>query len=95
MHQILLAVAILLFVGAQVCFISTTLQLRELQCEVNERLPENEKFEPMWWHLGTRLEFRKLYRRVLPDSPRPRLILRLTISGFGLFLSSIITFLLR
>jgi len=75
--------------------ISTSLQLLELQCEVNERLPENEKFEPMGWHLGTYLKFWKLHRQVLPESPRPKLILRLGIAGFSLFFSSIITFLLR
>jgi len=65
----------------------------ELQCEVNKKLPENEKFEPLWWHPGARREFRKLHRRVLPESPRPQLILRLAIAGLALFLSLIITLL--
>ena len=94
MHQVLYAVAILLFVGAQVCFVSI-IQLRlELQCEVNNKLPENEKFEPLWWHISTRREFRKLHRRVLPESPRPRLIRRLAIGGFALSLSSIVALLI-
>jgi len=68
-----------------VCLFLANYQYWELQSEVNERLPEGEKFEPLFWTLGTRLRFRQLYRTVLPQSPRPRLAQRFAIMGFCLF----------
>jgi hypothetical protein len=50
--------------------IASTLQLVELQSEVNERLPQSEKFEPLFWTLGKRMQLRSLQKNSLPQSPR-------------------------
>lgn len=64
-------------------------QYWELQFEVNARLPEGQKFDPLFWTLPKRLEFRRLHRAVLPDSPRPKRARRFTIIGFALFFSGV------
>ena len=64
-------------------------QYWELQFELNERLPEGQKFEPTFWTPQTRSRFRQLYRTVLPGSPRPRRARRFAIIGFCLFFSGI------
>jgi hypothetical protein len=50
--------------------IASTLQLLELQSEVNERLPQSDKFEPLFWTLGKRMQLRSLQKSLLPQSPR-------------------------
>jgi hypothetical protein len=52
-------------------FIASSLQWLELQSEVTERLPQSDKFEPLFWSLGKRMQLRHLPRSLLPQSPRP------------------------
>ena len=97
MHPLLIATGTLLLVGSLVCVILASNQYWQLQFELNERLPEDEKFEPRsWlsWPTGSWSRFRELQRRVLPDSPRPRRGRQFALSGIGLFVCSIVTFLL-
>jgi hypothetical protein len=97
MHPLLIAIGTLLLVASLVCVILASEQYWELQFELNDRLPEGEKFEPRsWLSLNTVnwSRFRELQRRLLPDSPRPRRFLRLALSGLVLFVCSIVLFLL-
>ena len=97
MHQLLIAIGTILLIGALVCFILSSDQYWQLQFELNEHLPEGEKFEPRsWlsWPTGSWSGFRKLHRRVLPGSSRPRKALQFALSGLGLFVSSIVIFFL-
>ncbi|HEV2352531.1 MAG TPA: hypothetical protein VG028_22070 [Terriglobia bacterium] len=89
MHTALLILAGLSFVAAQACFIAASLEWKELQWEVNERLPEGQKFEPMSWHIGTYLEFKRLRESVYPQSLRYKKARRLGIVGTLLFLFSV------
>src|SRR6516165_6690865 len=97
MHPLLIATGTLLHVGSLVCVILASNQYWQLQFELNERLPEDEKLEPRsWlsWPTGSWSRFRELQRRVLPDSPRPRRALHLALSGLGLLVTSIVIFFL-
>ncbi len=62
----------------------------ELQFEVNDRLPPGEKFEQLFWMPATRIRFRQVQKQVLPNSPRPKEVLRFSIIGFCLFFSGIV-----
>ena len=68
-------------------FIASSLQWLELQSEVNERLPQSDKFEPLFWSLGKRMQLRRLQRSFLPQSPRPGKAIRFGIIGACLFFS--------
>jgi len=97
MHSLLIATGTILLVGALVCLILVSDQYWQLQFELNDRLPEREKFEPRsWlsWPTGSWSRFRELQRRVLPNSPRPRRALHLALSGLGLLVTSIVIFFL-
>ena len=97
MHPLLIAIGTILIVGALVCLILASDQYWELQFELNDHLPEGERFEPRsWlsWPTGSWSRFRELQRRVLPDSPRPRRGRRLALSAIGLLLCSLVLFLL-
>ena len=97
MHQLLIAIGTLLLVGSLVCVILASNQYWQLQFELNDRLPKGEKFEPMSWlslTTGRWSGFRELQRRVLPDSPRPKRGQQFAVVGLGLFVCSIVAFLL-
>jgi len=97
MHQLLIALGTLLLVGSLVCVILASNQYWQLQFELNDRLPEDEKFEPRSWlslTTGRWTQFRELQRRVLPDSPRPRRGRHFALSGIGLLICSIVAFFL-
>ena len=78
-------VGIVFFAAAVVCAMAANLQYMEMQCELNKRLPEGQKFEPLFWHIGMHMKFRKLRKEFLPESRRPRLIRRLCLAGLVCF----------
>ena len=97
MHQLFIAIGTILLIGSLVCVILASNQYWQLQFELNDHLPEGEKFEPMSWlslTTGRWSSYRELQRRVLPDSPRPRRGRQLALSGIALLLCSIVLFLL-
>jgi len=97
MHALLIEIGTILLVASLICVVIASNQYWQLQFELNERLPEGEKFEPMSWlslNTGTWSRFRELQRRVLPDSPRPRRGRQFAVSGIALLLCSIVLFLL-
>lgn len=84
-----LIVGAVLAAGGIVCVFVANYQYWELQSEVNARLPEGQKFEPLFWSIFTDLKFRKLRRAVLPESPRPKRALRFAVIGFVLFFAGV------
>jgi hypothetical protein len=96
MHALLIEIGTILLVASLLCVVIASNQYWQLQFELNERLPEGEKFEPMSWlslSTGRWSRLRELQRRVLPDSPRPRRGRRLALSAVALLLCSIVLFL--
>ncbi len=69
--------------------IAGSLQLMELQSEVNQQLPHRAKFEPLFWWLFQVRQLRRYQRDLLPESPRPRKATRFRVIGFSLFLLGI------
>jgi hypothetical protein len=61
--------------------IASSLQLLELQCEVNERLPHPDKFEPQFWSLPQLTQLRRLQQNLLPHSLRPAKAIRFGVIG--------------
>jgi hypothetical protein len=76
------------------CFIAANYQYWNLQSEMNERLPEGEKLDPLFWNPFSWAKFGRLHKAVLPDSPRSGLAVRYTIAGFALFFSGAALFIL-
>jgi hypothetical protein len=95
MHQLLIATGTLLLVASLLCVVLASNQYWQLQFDINDRLPEGEKFEPRsWlsWPTGSWSRFRDLQRRVLPDSPRLRRWRRFALSGVALLVCAIVIF---
>ena len=61
--------------------------MQELQFEVNQRLPESQKFDPLFWAVGKRMRLRRLQESVLPESPRFGKAVRFGVIGFCVFFS--------
>jgi len=80
---------VLFLVAGSIFLFLARYQYQELQFELNDRLAEAEKFEPLFWTPLTWMKFKKLYRRVLPNSPRPKRARVLTVIGFGSFVIAI------
>lgn len=78
-----------LIAGGAICLFLANYQHWELQFEVNDRLPADQRFEPVFWTPMTSLKFRKIQKRVLPNSPRPRRGWCFAFAGFCLFLSGV------
>ena len=94
MHRVMIGIAILSFVAAQACFVAAAIDNLELVFEVNERVPEGERFEPLGWYPQKHLNFWKVRKQVLPNSPRAARVKRLAVAGFCLFFISIALYLL-
>jgi len=89
MSIVRIVVGVVLFLTAQVLLFLANQQYWELRFEVNAILPPAEQFEPTFWWWGTWQEFKRLHRRVLPDSPRPRRARRYAAAAFAAFLAAI------
>jgi hypothetical protein len=97
MHQLLIAIGTLLLVASLVCVFLASNQYWQLQFELNDRLPESEKFKPGSWlsfPTGSWSRFKELQRRVLPDSPRLRRGRLFALIGIALLVCAIVIFLL-
>lgn len=84
MRIYLITLVVVFFASALVCAFAGIYERFELQREINQKLPVGQSLEPLFWGPIQRQRFRELQRQVLPDSPRPKRILRLQI-GFYCF----------
>lgn len=57
-----LILGIVLAASGIICVFLANYQYWELRFEVNDRLPEGQKFEPLFWSPLTNLRFRRLHR---------------------------------
>jgi len=69
--------------------IAANYQYWQLQYEMNERLPDDQKFDPLFWTPFAWERFTRLRKAVLPDSPRPIQARRYAVIGFVLFFSGV------
>jgi len=69
--------------------IASSLQLMELHCEVNKRLPQTDKFEPLFWSLPQFMKLRQFQRNLLPQSPRIGKAVLFGAIGFVIFFSGV------
>jgi hypothetical protein len=88
-HAVAIVIGAVLMATGIGHFIASSLQLLELQSEVNERLSESEKFEPLFWSFPQLMKLRRLQRVLLPQSPRVRKALRFGIIGLAVFISGV------
>jgi hypothetical protein len=68
---------------------ASTLQLLELQSELNEHLPQADKFEPLFWSLPQFTQLRRLQRDLLPRSPRMVKVRRFGLIGLSVLFSGV------
>jgi hypothetical protein len=87
-NAIAITLAAILATGGVVCLYRASQQVWELQLELNDQLPREQKFEPHVWTPLTYLRLRRLQKKVLPKSPRPKRMLVLVVSGCQLLLSA-------
>ena len=87
MHTVAIVLGATLMATGVGHFIASSLQLLALQAEVNERLPQLDKFEPVFWSLPQLTQLRRLQRSLLPQSTRIGKAVRFGMVGFCLFIS--------
>ena len=76
-------VGIVAFVCGVVCAITGTVVVFEMVDRVNERLPEERQFSPLWWHLPKLLRVLTEYKRIYPDGILARRFRVLTVLLFA------------
>jgi len=84
-----IVIGVVLAATGIICIMLANRQYWELQSEINERLSEGKKFEPIFWTPIKWLKFRELREQVLPESPRPRRAAILAVTGFCCFFSGV------
>jgi hypothetical protein len=52
-----------------VCGVVSSLKTSEMVDRVNEKLPREEQFNPLGWHLPKYLRLRREYKRLYPAGP--------------------------
>jgi hypothetical protein len=80
---------VVLMAAGVICLFIGGYHYMELRFEVNERLPQDQKFGQVFWTPVTHIKFREIRKQVLPNSPRPKEMLRFSVIGFCLFFSGI------
>ena len=72
MHLVAIVASALLLIGGYVCFFRSLNEQFQIQHEINQKLPPEKQFEPLFWSIGTWERFSGLQKELLPESPRPR-----------------------
>jgi len=80
--------AILAACGVIFAFLSSY-QLWQLQFEVNERLPHDQRLEPAVWTYFSHQKLRELQRKLLPQSSRLKCSRLYAIVGCCLFFAGV------
>ena len=62
-----LIVGILALACVSVCGIASNLVSLEMVDKVNERLPKEQQFSPLWWYWPKTLRLWREYKRLYPD----------------------------
>ncbi len=77
-HWRLIALAVYALAGA-VCGLWCTLIMTRMVSMVNDRLPQDQRFAPNWWHYSKRRRLAQAYRRLYPAGPHLRQLRTVTI----------------
>ena len=85
-----LVLGLAMAVTGVICVFLANNEYWELQSEVNDQLPADQKLEPIFWTLSTREEFRRIQKHVLPNSSRPKRAWRFAVAGFCFFFSGVV-----
>jgi hypothetical protein len=78
-------VGIVAFICGVVCAITGNVVVFKMVDRVNERLPEERQFSPLWWHLPKLLRLLTEYKRIYPDGDLARRFRVLTVLLFAFF----------
>jgi hypothetical protein len=88
-------VGIVAIVCGCVCGLLATLGTFQMVDNVNEKLPETERFAPLWWDLSKTLRLWRNYKKFYPDGHllmRVRILMAFMFAcvfiagwGFGIF----------
>ena len=70
--------------------IASSLQLQELQFEINERLPVSDKFEPPSWSIPQYIKLYRFQQGLLPGSPRIKKARQFRAIGSAAFISGVL-----
>jgi len=84
-----LIVGITLMAGGVICAFLSSYQYQELQFEINDRLPDGQQFEPLFWSWFTHRKLRMLQAQVIPDNPRIKKARRFEGAFFCLFFAGV------
>jgi hypothetical protein len=67
MSVIRIVIAVGLLAVVAICGLWSTFLNWEMMEKVNSRLPEGERFQPLWWNYFKRARLNEQYRRFFPD----------------------------
>jgi hypothetical protein len=79
-----LVAIVILMLGVGLCGVASTLVIWRMADEVNQKLPEAERFEWLGWHLTKRRRLQREYLRLCPGGHRARQLRFLLLSAFAL-----------
>jgi hypothetical protein len=82
-------VGTVLMAAGVICVFVANYQYWELRSEINEGLPHDEQFDPMFWTPFGWAKFYELRKRIIPDSPRPKRAIKFAVVGFCCFFSGV------
>jgi hypothetical protein len=89
-----IAAGLAFFVISAVCGLWSTIIYWEIMEKVNARLPEAEKFHPLFWGPLKRTRLNEQYRRLFPDGNELKRMHRLVTIMFAALAFLMISFLL-
>ena len=80
------AVGIVALVCGSICGMTATFKMLGMVDQVNDRLPKEERFDPLGWYLSKSQRLHREYKRLYPDG---RLLLQYYVACvWGLFVCS-------
>lgn len=79
-------IGIIALVGGSVCGMTSTFALFKMADEVNERLPEGQRFAPLGWYWSKYRRLMSEYRRLYPGGRLLRRVRTLMVLMFACLL---------
>jgi hypothetical protein len=62
-----ITIGIFALLGMWTCGLVASIKTFQMVDKVNARLPKQEQFDPLWWHLSKRQRLVREYKRLYPD----------------------------
>jgi hypothetical protein len=89
-HWLIICVAAVLAVSGYIFILTALSRQLKLQADINSKLHASDKFEPLFWSLGTWKKFRDLERLHFPGGGKLRKVRKLQVLGIALVLSGLL-----